>query len=111
MVALRDGAENQRAVRGISTAPRVIVRNFQPHKSAITGELIRNERQYRDHLKKHDAIPAGGCDAESKPQQQAHFRPGLVKSAMHALGQHDDAHPGRSVAEAADLLRERGLME
>ena len=90
-------------------APRVFVKNFQQHRSAITGELIKNESQYRDHLKRHNVQPAGGCDAPTGRAFEPHTNERVVASAWEALHSVEGSGQAR-IERAAEAMRERGLM-
>lgn len=89
--------------------PTVFVKNFQQHHSAITGELIKNERQYQDHLKRHNVNPAGGCDAPVTKPFEPHVNERVVQSAYAALESAEGSGQAR-INRAAEVMRERGLM-
>jgi hypothetical protein len=36
-----------------------IIRDIQPYRSIVTGEVVGGRRQHRDHLRAHDVVEVG----------------------------------------------------
>jgi len=78
---LRPGAYDNSAKSKLS-APMVI-RDIDPYKSMITGEMITGRKQHRDHLKAHGCIEVGNdtshIKAPTKPVVKSSRREVLTK--------------------------------
>tara|TARA_R110000822_G_scaffold33633_5_gene95717 strand:+ start:1783 stop:2127 length:345 start_codon:yes stop_codon:yes gene_type:complete len=46
-----------------------VIRDIDPYKSMVTGEMISSRSQHRDHLRRHNCIEIGNEKMESKPIQ------------------------------------------
>lgn len=44
-----------------------VVRDIDPYKSAVTGEVIGGRRQHRDHLRAHGVVEVGNEKPSSRP--------------------------------------------
>lgn len=66
--------ERDRVVPRSEAAPRSrggglqIIRDIDPYRSIVTGEVISGRRQHREHLRKHDLVEVG--NENPRPQQQ-----------------------------------------
>lgn len=45
----------------------LLIRDTEPYRSVITGEMIQGRRQHRDHLKAHGCIEVGNEYLPPKP--------------------------------------------
>lgn len=45
----------------------LLIRDTEPYRSVITGEMIQGRRQHRDHLKAHGCIEVGNEYVPPKP--------------------------------------------
>lgn len=59
-----------------------VVRDIEPYKSTITGEMIGGRRQHRDHLKAHGCIEVGN---EFKPHTPNWEVPGRINDIKRAM--------------------------
>lgn len=44
-----------------------IIRDIEPYRSVVTGEVIGGRRQHRDHLRAHDCIEVGNEKPKPRP--------------------------------------------
>lgn len=44
-----------------------VIRDIDPYRSMITGEMITGRSQHRDHLRTHNCVEVGNEKMESKP--------------------------------------------
>jgi hypothetical protein len=80
-----------------------IVRDIDPYKSMITGEMIGGRRQHREHLKEHRCIEIGNEFNSLKPQRELSDAPGLARDLVDTMknGSIDQMTPQmRASAEA-----------
>ena len=52
--------------RETASGPQV-VRDIEPYKSMVTGEMISGRKQHRDHLRAHNCIEIGNETMQSTP--------------------------------------------
>jgi hypothetical protein len=62
LIYYREGDLGQENVSG----PQV-VRDIEPYKSMVTGEMITGRRQHRDHLRAYNCEEIGNEKMESRP--------------------------------------------
>lgn len=56
-----------REARSGSSKQVHVIKDIDPYKSMITGEIITSRSQHRDHLRRHNCIEVGNEKMESKP--------------------------------------------
>lgn len=44
-----------------------VIRDINPYKSMVTGEVVSGRRAHRDHLKRHNCIEVGNDTSHMKP--------------------------------------------
>lgn len=65
------------------TGPQII-RDIDPYKSMVTGEMITSRTRHRDHLKRHNVTEVGNDTSHMKkaPQTQSQDRKRLLASQL-----------------------------
>lgn len=59
-----------------------VMRDIEPYKSTITGEIIGGRRQHRQHLRDHKCIEVGNEFKPHKPNWDVGGRVADIKAAM-----------------------------
>ncbi len=57
----------------------VLIKDFEPFKSPLDGEVITTRKQYEDHMRKHNVVPAQEFTQEwydKKARERARFYQG-----------------------------------
>ncbi len=67
----------------IASGPQVM-RDIDPYKSMVTGEMITSRSRHRDHLKRHNVIEVGNDTShmKAKPTQSAPERKRVLASLL-----------------------------
>lgn len=60
-----------------------VMKDIEPYKSVVTGEMIQGRRQHRDHLRAHGLIEIGNERAKPMKHDTAWIKPALRETYNH----------------------------
>lgn len=66
----------------------IVIRDIEPYRSVVTGEVIQGRRQHRDHLRAHDLVEIGNEKLPPRGRQ----------------------YPGDPRQDIAQVMKERGVI-
>ena len=87
------------------TGPQVI-RDIDPYKSMVTGEMITSRTRHRDHLRAHGVVEVGNDTSHMKQAPQAPKSNARKRTLASILSDKSDKQISQMIG--AEIARRRG---